>query len=129
VALADQRRIATQMAVLAQVHVARLQYLSAYQQFQRADAIYGVDERINGIIGAGERAQTQSKLDRVSSNTTTILSLLRRYQALALAHAAASKLQATMGAEPEVPSVHGSSLGDLQRVASEFTRQTQGGLQ
>lgn len=129
VALADQRRIATQMAVLAQVHVARLQYLSAYQQFKRADAIYGVDERINGIIGAGERAQTQSKLDRVSSNTTTILSLLRRYQALALAHAAASKLQATMGAEPEVPSLHGSSLDDLQRVASEFTRQTQGDLQ
>jgi outer membrane protein TolC len=126
VALADQRRIATQMAVLAQVHVARLQYASAYQQFLRADSIYGVDDRINKIIGAGERAQVQSKLDRVSSNTTTILSLLRRYQALALAHAAASKLQATMGAEPPVPSVQESSLQELIGVAREFTRQVEG---
>ena len=128
VALADQRRIAAQMATLAQVHVARLQYASAYQQFIRADAIYAVDDRIGKIIGAGERAQTQSKLDRVSSDTTTILSLLRRYQALAQLHAAASKLQATMGLEPEVPSVRESSLAQLTAVASEFLRQTQGEL-
>jgi outer membrane protein TolC len=126
VALADQRRVATQMAVLAQVHVARLQYASAFQQFVRADAIFSVDDRINRIIGAGERAQTQSKLDRVSSNTTTILSQLRRYQALALLHAAASKLQATMGVEPAVPGVRDASLADLTAVAAEFLRQTQG---
>jgi len=126
VALADQRRMTTQMVVLAQLHVARLQYASAYQQFLRADAIYQVDERMNRIIAAGERAQSQSKLDRVSSDTTTILSLLRRYQALALVHAAASKLQATMGLEPEVPSVSSSSLQELTGVAAEFLRQTQG---
>jgi outer membrane protein TolC len=126
VALADQRRVATQMAVVAQVHVARLQYASAYQQFVRADAIYDVDARINRIIVAGGQAQTQSKLDQVSSNTTTILSQLRRYQALALMHAAASKLQATMGAEPELPSVRESSLKELTVLAGEFLRQTQG---
>lgn len=126
VALADQRRVATQMAVVAQVHVASLQYASAHQQFTRADAIYTVDDRISRIIGAGEQAQTQSKLDRVSSNTTTILSLLRRYQALALLHAAASKLQATMGVEPTLPSVRESSLDELKLVAAEFLRQTQG---
>ena len=126
VAVADQRRIATQMAVLAQVHVARLQYASAWQQFQRADAIWSVDDRINRIVLAGERAQTQSKLDRVSSNTTTILSLLRRYQALALAHSAASKLQATLGIEPRIPGVQETSLEDLTLVARDFLRQTQG---
>lgn len=126
VAVADQRRIATQMAVLAQVHIARLQYASAYQQFQRADAIWSVDERIHQMVLAGERAQTQSKLDRVSSNTTTILSLLRRYQALALAHAAASKLQATLGLEPQIPGVQEASLEELTAVARDFLRQTQG---
>jgi outer membrane protein TolC len=126
VALADQRRIATQMAVLAQVHVARLQYASAYQQYVRADAIYSVDERISRIISAGESAQTQSKLDLVSSNTTTILSLLRRYQALALMHAASSKLQATMGLEPEVPGVRDATLPELTKVAAQFLRQVEG---
>jgi outer membrane protein TolC len=126
VQLADQRRVATQMAVLAQVHIARLQYAAAWQQFQRADAIWSVDDRINKIVLAGERAQTQSKLDRVSSNTTTILSLLRRYQALALAHSAASKLQATLGIEPQVPGVQETSLEDLTAVARDFLRQSQG---
>jgi outer membrane protein TolC len=126
IAVADERRMATQMAVIAQVHIARLQFASAYQQFLRADAIYSVDERINRIVAAGEQAQTQSKLDRVSSNTTTILSLLRRYQALALANSAASKLQATLGVEPQIPDVRESSLEELKRVAHEFLLQTQG---
>ena len=126
VALADERRVATQMAVLAQVHIARLQYASAYQQFQRADAIWSVDDRIHKMVLAGERAQTQSKLDRISSNTTAILSLLRRYQALALAHSAASKLQATLGLEPAIPGVQEASLADLTAVARQFLQQTQG---
>jgi hypothetical protein len=126
VSLADQRRVATQMAVLAQVHIARLQYASAWQQFERADAIYSVDDRISKIISAGESAQTQSKLDRVSSYTTTILSLLRRYQALALMHSAGSKLQASMGVEPDVPSVREASLDELKAVARDFLRQGQG---
>jgi len=125
VSLADQRRVATQMAVIAQVHVAQLQYASAWQQFLRADSIYSVDDRINRIMTAAESAQTQSKLDRVSSYTTTILSLLRRYQALALMHSAGSKLQATMGVEPDVPNVREASLDDLKKVAAEFLRNGQ----
>ena len=125
VALADQRRVATQMAVIAQVHVAQLQYASAWQQFIRADSIYNVDERINRIMTAAESAQTQSKLDRVSSYTTTILSLLRRYQALALMHSAGSKLQASMGVEPDVPNVREASLEELKKVAGDFLRNGQ----
>lgn len=113
VALADQRRVATQMAVLSQVHLARLQYASAYQQFIRADAIWNVDDRISRHMEAREQAQTQSKLDRVSNNTTAILSLLRRYQALAQVHAAASRLQATLGMEPRIDSVQTQSLAEL----------------
>lgn len=114
VALADQRRVATQMAVLAQVHIARLQYANAFQQYQRSDAIWVVDDRINRHMANREKAQTQSKLDKVANNTAAILSQLRRYQSLAQAHAAASKLQATLGMEPEIGSVQDLSLQDLQ---------------
>ena len=114
VALADQRRMATQMAILAQVHIARLQYGNALQQYQRADAIWAVDERINRHVANREQAQTQSKLEKVANNTASILSLLRRYQSLAQAHAAASKLQATLGMEPDIGSVQDLSLRDLQ---------------
>ncbi len=115
VALADQRRVATQMVVLSQVHLARLQYASAYQQFVRADAIWSVDDKISQQINAREQAQTQSKLDRVANSTTAILSLLRRYQALAQVHAAASKLQATLGMEPKIGSVQEQGLPELTR--------------
>jgi hypothetical protein len=42
-------------------------------------------------------------LDRVSQQSTSVLSQLRRYQALSNAQAAASRLQATLGMEPWSP--------------------------
>lgn len=127
VALADQRRVATQMAILAQVHIARLQYSNALQQYERSDAIWSIDDRINGHIANREQAQTMSKLDMVASNTSAILSLLRRYQALAQAHAAASKLQATLGMEPELGSVQDMSLPDLQATIGSAIKRWENG--
>lgn len=127
VALADQRRVATQMAILAQMHIARLQYSNALLQFERSDAIWSIDDRINGHIANREQAQTMSKLDKVANNTAAILSLLRRYQALAQAHAAASKLQATLGMEPELGSVQDMSLSDLQAAIGSAIKRWENG--
>ncbi|PWF48874.1 TolC family protein [Massilia glaciei] len=122
VALADQRRVTAQMAILAQVHLARLHYGNALQQFRRADAIWNVDERINQHGANRAQTQTQSKLEKVSNNTTAILSLLRRYQALALAHAAASKLQAVLGMEPAVANQVGLPLDQLTAAIGSALR-------
>ncbi|WP_298236021.1 TolC family protein [uncultured Azohydromonas sp.] len=100
VAVAQQRRMATQMAVLTQVHVARQQYANALAQFERADGIWKVDAEIASHVVRREQAQMQTKLDRVSNQTAAILSQLRRYQALSQAHAAAGRLQASLGMEP-----------------------------
>jgi outer membrane protein TolC len=100
VALADQRRLAAHVAVLTQVHVAREQLVGARLQFQRADALWQLDSKIMDQLMRREQAQAGSKLERVAAQTTTIISLLRRYQALATAHAATSKLQATLGIDP-----------------------------
>lgn len=114
VGLAEQRRAAGLMAVLAQVHLARLQYGNALKQFERADAIWSVDDRINKHVNNREQAQVTTKLDQIASSTASILSLLRRYQSLAQVHTAASKLQATLGMEPEFSSVQDTSLDDLK---------------
>ncbi|MEN2507665.1 TolC family protein [Stutzerimonas stutzeri] len=113
VMLADQRRVSAQMAVLAQVHLARQQLLNAQHQFERADAIWQIDHRISEHMDNREAIQVQSKLDRVANQTTAILSLLRRYQALAQAQTAEARLQATLGVEPEIGSVSDQSLGAL----------------
>lgn len=117
--LADQRRVAAQMAVLAQVHLARQQYANALQQFERAYAIWQTDVRISEHIRNRQAAQAQSKLDVVANQTSTILSLLRRFQALSQLQAADARLQATLGIEPAIGSVLQSSLTDL---SGELTR-------
>lgn len=121
VALADQKRMTTQMAVLTQLHIARLQHGNAVRQFERADAIWKVDSDIARHVSAREQAQTQTKLDRVANQTAAILSQLRRYQSLAQVHAAAGKLQATLGQEPAIEGSQERSLSELtQAVAIAF---------
>lgn len=113
VAVADQKRMATQIAVLTQLHVALLQYENANQQFKRADAIAKVEGRISGHINNQEQAEKQSKLERVSQQTAGILAQLRRYQALSNAQSAASRLQATLGMEPAVADMDRLTLIEL----------------
>ncbi len=113
VKLADQRRMATQMAVLTQVHLARLQLLNARNQFERADAIYNTDVKISDIVRNREAAQAQSKLDSVSNATSAILSLLRRYQALAQVQAAENRLLATLGLDEQIGSSGELTLAQL----------------
>lgn len=102
VALADQRRLAMQLAVLTQMHLARLALQNARDQYGRADAIFEVDRRIADMMRAREAAQAQSKLDVVSNTTSATLSLLRRYQALGQMQAAENRLTATLGFDPQI---------------------------
>ena len=111
--LADQRRMAAQMAVVTQVHLARLQMFNARSQFERADAIYATDRKIADVMRDRQAVQAQSKLDTVSNETAAILSLLRRYQALAQVHTAENRLMATLGMEPQIGSTSELGLKEL----------------
>jgi outer membrane protein TolC len=113
VALADQRRVAMHMTVLTQVHLARLQLINARSQLNRAEEVYSTDQRISDLMRTREQVQAASKLDRVSNETSTILSLLRRYQALAQVHMAESRLLAQLGVEPRIGSTSSLSLQEL----------------
>lgn len=113
VALADQRRVAAQAAVLTQVHLSRLQVQNARSQYDRADAIYSTDSQIATVMRNRQLVAAQSKLDVVSTETASILSLLRRYQALAQVQVAENRMLATLGLEPQIGSTSELSLQDL----------------
>jgi len=115
VALAEQRRLAAHVAVVAQVHVAREQLAGARKQFQRADALWTLDSKIMDQLLRREQAEAGSKLERVAAQTTAIVSLLRRYQALAQVHAATSRLQATLGIDPLPDSSDELTLDQLRQ--------------
>ena len=113
VALADQRRVAAQAAVLTQVHLSRLQVINARSQYDRADAIYETDSQIAKVMRNRQMVAAQSKLDVVSTETASILSLLRRYQALAQVQVAENRLVASLGMEPQIGSTSELSLKEL----------------
>lgn len=126
VALADQRRMAMQLAVLTQMHLARMSLVNARLQFARADAIWEVDRRIAEMMRAREAAQAQSKLDVVSNATSATLSLLRRYQALGQMQAAENRLTATLGFDPQVGDIDTLTIAQLTdqiRAQTQVMRQ------
>jgi len=129
VVLADQKRMNTQMAVLSQLHLARLQYGNAIRQYERADSIAQVDARIAQHVVNQEAAARQTQLERVSQQTASILSQLRRYQALSNAQAAGSKLQATLGLEPALRTPETMAMPELtSAVAAALKQWEQGSL-
>jgi outer membrane protein TolC len=114
IALADQRRLAAHVAVITQVHVAREHLSGARRQFDRADTLWQLDDRILQQTMKREEARAGSKLDRVAAQTTAIISRLRRYQALAQWHGAVSRLQATLGVDALPESSDDLSLEQLR---------------
>lgn len=129
VTLAEQKRMATQMAVVSQLNIARLQYANAAAQFNRADAIASVDQRLADHVNNQVLAERQTKLDSVSQQTSYILSTLRRYQALSNAQAAGSRLQASLGLELPLDASRQTSLAELKdQVAKALNAWEQGKL-
>jgi outer membrane protein TolC len=129
VKLADQRRVATQMTVITQVHLARLQYQIALRQYLRADQIWQADAKIAEHIKNREAVEAQSKLEQVANSTTAILSLLRRYQSLAQLQGAAGKVQSTIGMEPSLASTSTTPLDQLTREVGASMRNWNKGIE
>ena len=120
VALAEARRMALQMAVVAQVHLASHQYTDALRQFRRADQIFNVDKRLGEIVRGKFESNTTSEQAKIAANVTTILSELRRYQAMAKFQEAVGQLQSTLGMEPVVGSLDEIELGDIKAQVNDW---------
>ena len=123
VKLADQKRVATLMSVISQVHIARQQYVNARALYNRADELADVEQRIMVQMDARQQAEVQSKLETVSSRTSLIISQLRRYQALAQVYAAQSQLEATMGVDPGLTKADAMSLPQLTTAVGQSFEQ------
>lgn len=115
--VAAAKRLAIRMAVLAQVHVAKLQYENASKQFRRADELWAVEralERRNaGRYKSGEFSQT----DLIVSRTSAIIAELRRYQSYAEVQASLASIKATIGQDEDyVPEFDNATVATTSRV-------------
>ena len=112
--VAETRRMAVQLAVLSQLHLAKHQYHDALRQYLRAESIFEVDSRLSELALGQERTQMGSPQERISRDVTRILSTVRMYQAMARANEASARIQATLGLEPHFSSLDEVSLTQLR---------------
>lgn len=127
--LANQRRMMAQMAVISQVYLAKQQLAYTKDLYDRSVEIDQVDLKIARIISDRFREGDASEAEKVAADASSILSRLRKYQALAQMYAASSRLQATAGLEPDIGSVNDIPLAELSDVMKKtFQRWNAGEL-
>ncbi len=114
--LVNAKRLALRMAVLAQVHVISSQYHSAAKQFERADKLWSIEQRLAEASGNQQRSGTANEIERISVETSAISSELRRFQTYAQLQSIFGKLQTTIGADPISGQVDELTLDGISKV-------------
>ena len=106
------------MAVLAQLHIARLQFGNAMNQYQRADEIAGVDQRIARHVDNQVRAQKRPVWNRSRNRPAPSC---RRCAATRPCPTCRPppRLQATLGLEP---AIDGSDAMPLPELTASVAR-------
>lgn len=98
--VANAKRVALRMAVLAQVHVVSHQFASAVKQYNRADRLWSIESRLAAASRDQSRGGVQSEIEKITTQTSAIAAELRRYQSYAQLQSSFGKLQATLGIDP-----------------------------
>ncbi|WP_269631048.1 TolC family protein [Pelomonas sp. BJYL3] len=118
--LARQQRLALSMAVLTQVHVARLDYLGRLKQYQLTDDLNKVEQRILQYTRNAATANSQGKMEEIRASASAMMSELRLYQTYGALQGAYGQLVATLGLDPlpeSVPSHDLKALGESVRAS------------
>jgi outer membrane protein TolC len=116
--VARQQRLALNMAVLTQVHVAHLEYLGRARQYDLNQQLYGVEQRILGHTRNATTANAQGQLEEIRASASAMMSELRKYQSYGALQGAYGQMIATLGLDPlpeSVPAHDLKTLGDAVR--------------
>lgn len=124
--LAERRRMSTLMAVVAQVHLARLEYGTALESYRRSDEMASVDQRLLSHVERQLQAEFQSRTELVAARTNAILGLQRRYQSIVALQMATGRLQSTLGLDPVAGPVDELTTAELAQRLRSYLRAWEG---
>ncbi len=119
--IADSRRLAMTMAVMAQIQVSAQQYQIARKNFDRVSMAATINRRIAELSADNQEAQTSSDLEVIREKATAALADLRRHRAYADLQNADAAVYVTLGLDP-LP--EGLETGDLNVLASEIRKRS-----
>lgn len=119
VEVARTQRLALNMAVLSQVHIAYRDYLGRKRQFELAQDLEEVDLGILEHTRNAARNDAQGKLAEIRVAVGALFSELRRYQSYGALHNAYGAMLATLGNDPLPAQVASHDLNVLARAIAE----------
>lgn len=128
--LAREQRMALNMAVLTQVHVAWLDYQGRERQFALEQDMYAVERRLQEYSNNAALSNAQGKLPAILASANAVLSELRLYQGYGDLQNAYGQIAATIGLDPlpaAVSSHDVSVLGSELDNVSRYVEQTLAG--
>lgn len=111
--LAHQQRLALNMAVLTQVHVASLEYQGRLRQYELTKDLNSVEQRILQYTSNAASADAQGKLEAIRAAAAALMAELRLYQNYGALQSAYGQVIASLGLDPLPDSVAAHDLKTL----------------
>ncbi len=100
VELAKAQRLALNMAVLSQIHVAYRDFSGKKRQYQLSKQLFELDEQILQHTRNAAESNAQSRMNTLRSGVSTLMADYRRYQNYASLQAAYGQVIASLGDDP-----------------------------
>ncbi|WP_370276895.1 TolC family protein [Pontibacterium sp.] len=108
--LAESQRMALNMAVLSQVHVAWLDYQSLTREYERARELSEIGGEIHTRMKERQAGSVQSRMEEIKSATSALTEELRMFRAYAGLQEAYGRVKATLGKDDMNDVVGGFSI-------------------
>jgi outer membrane protein TolC len=118
--LAREQRLAACIAVLAQVHVAWIDFHSRQEQFQLIEELNGVEQRMLEHTRNAAAADARGKLAEIRAATSALMTQLRLYESYSGYQDAYGEMLTTLGVDP-LPNVPADA--DLGALATAIREQ------
>jgi len=125
--VADARRQAMSMAILAQLHVANANFREAQRQFQTSQQLAGLDGQIVEQLRNRYQAQGIGELELIQGELNTLQADLRRDLAYAELRNSYGQLFASVGLDPLPESIASDSVADIATALATREAQWQAG--
>ncbi|WP_137938883.1 TolC family protein [Chitinivorax sp. B] len=121
--VAQEQRMALNMAVLMQVHVAWLDYQGRSRQFELERDIHGVEQRLLSHSMNAAQTSAQGKLQAILAGANAVLAELRLYQGYGDLQNAYGQLAATIGMDALPQEVGGHDIASLSEALQGVAEQ------
>lgn len=125
--VADARRQAMSIAVLAQLHVAHANFREAQRQFITSQQLAELDGEIAGQLRNRHQAQSIGELELIQAELNTLQADLRRDLAYAELRNSYGQLFASVGLDPLPQTLPSSQLSDIAQAISDSEIRWQSG--